>query len=265
MPPTPPSTAGASTCDLDRITTDVIAKITASTGNAHRSNAWTRLCPKNASPVWITTMSTSASSGPMWNSVDSANAPLTLLVANHPTPAVIDISSGRHHVALEPERQPAQHHLRNTVQRPTRGQEVVRERAESGADDDAGDGLPERHAVIRDREHTDEDRRELEVGRRPRPEQLTRLSVPVRLGDVFVSAGFNRGDAVAVAAFGAGFSRCHATTVDPGTRSRNRNRRSQPRRCLPPPDSDSSASGAAGVRGINRVAMSPRTRKPAAR
>ena len=87
---------------MDRITTDVIAKITASTGNAQRSNAWTRLCPKNASPVWMTTMSTSASSGPMWNSVDSANAPLTLLVANHPTPAVIDISRAGTTLPLNP-------------------------------------------------------------------------------------------------------------------------------------------------------------------
>lgn len=37
------------------------------------------------------TTTTRAGSGPMPNRVESAKAPLTLLVANQPTPAVIDI------------------------------------------------------------------------------------------------------------------------------------------------------------------------------
>src|SRR6202171_5229901 len=48
MPPTPPALAGAPKCDFDRMTTDAIAKMTARTGNVQRSNACTRLCPKNA-------------------------------------------------------------------------------------------------------------------------------------------------------------------------------------------------------------------------
>ena len=70
----------------------MIAKITASTGNAHRSKACTRLCPKNASAVCTSTINNRASSGAMPNSVDNANAALMLLVANQPTPAVTDIS-----------------------------------------------------------------------------------------------------------------------------------------------------------------------------
>ena len=76
--------------------------MTASTGNDHRSKACTRLCPKNANAVCISTMMTSASSGPMPNSVDSANAPLTLLVANQPTPAVTDISTAGTALPLKP-------------------------------------------------------------------------------------------------------------------------------------------------------------------
>lgn len=39
MPPTPFGIAGAPKSALVRITTEVMAKMTASTGNAHRSNA----------------------------------------------------------------------------------------------------------------------------------------------------------------------------------------------------------------------------------
>ena len=80
-----------------------------------RSKACTRLWPKNANTVWISTMIISASSGPMWNRVESANAPLTLLVANQPTPAVTDISTAGTGVALEPECQAPQHHLWHPV------------------------------------------------------------------------------------------------------------------------------------------------------
>ena len=82
-----------------------------------------------------------------------------------------------------------------------------------------------RHAVDGDGEHADEDRRELQVGRRPRPEQLTRLAVSVGLGDELVSARFDGDDAVAVGAVGGGFGRCHGYTVVCGARGRNRKRR----------------------------------------
>ncbi len=72
MPPTPPAAAGAPKCDFDRITTDAIAKITASTGNVQRSNACTKLCPKKARPVCSSTMMTSPSSGAKPNKVASA-------------------------------------------------------------------------------------------------------------------------------------------------------------------------------------------------
>jgi hypothetical protein len=89
----------------------------------------------------------------------------------------------------------------------------VRERTQAGADDDARDGLPETHAVDGHGEHPDEDRRELEVGRRPRPEQLARLAVAVGLGDEFVPAGLHRDDFGAVGAVGRGLGRGHECTV----------------------------------------------------
>ena len=119
-------------------TTDAIAKITASTGKVHRSNACTRLCPKKASAgLQQHDDAPAPSSGAMPNSVASANAPLTLLVANQPTPAVTDISTAGTALPLNPNGKPAEHHLRHAVQRAARGQEVVRDRAEAGADDDA--------------------------------------------------------------------------------------------------------------------------------
>jgi hypothetical protein len=76
-------------CDLDRITTDAIAKMTTRTGNAQRSNACTRLWPKNATASSTTTMITRQSFVFQWNSAFSAKAPLRLLTANQPTPATI--------------------------------------------------------------------------------------------------------------------------------------------------------------------------------
>ena len=47
-------------------------------------------------------MMTSPASGAKPNSVDNAKAPLTLLVANHPTPAVIDINTAGTALPLNP-------------------------------------------------------------------------------------------------------------------------------------------------------------------
>ena len=99
----------------------------------------------------------------------------------------------------------------------------MRDRTEPGADHDAGDGLPEGHAEREHREHADEDRRELEVGRGPRPEQLAWPPVPIGFGDVFVSSGFHRDDAVAVGALGGGLGDSHRNTVTPEGSARNPN------------------------------------------
>ena len=85
-----------------KMATDAAMKMTASTGNEIRSKAWTRLCPKNASAVCANTMTISPTSGPKPNNVDNAKAPLTLFVANQPTPAVIDISTAGSALPLNP-------------------------------------------------------------------------------------------------------------------------------------------------------------------
>ncbi len=79
--------ACADGCDLDKITTEAIAKMTTSSGKATRSNACTRLCPKNATASWTITMITRQILEFQPSSALSANAPLTLLTANQPTPA----------------------------------------------------------------------------------------------------------------------------------------------------------------------------------
>jgi len=65
-------------------------------------------------------------------------------------------------------------------------------------DDDGGDGLPERQAEDLDREHADEDRGELEVGRHPGPEQVERPAVPFPGRDVLGAPWFDLGDLAAV-------------------------------------------------------------------
>ncbi len=57
--------------------------------SAYFSNAWTRLCPKNAITTCATTTIASPSSAGIPVSAASANAPLTLFTANHPMPAVM--------------------------------------------------------------------------------------------------------------------------------------------------------------------------------
>ena len=76
--------------------TPAIRKTTASTGNAYRSNAWTRLCPKNATTTWTATMMSRHTVVLHLVSELSANVPLTELTANQPMPPVIDmIPAGR--------------------------------------------------------------------------------------------------------------------------------------------------------------------------
>src|SRR5215469_15494544 len=78
------------------MTTEAITKITTRTGNAHRSNACTRLCPKNATASCTSTMTSRQSLVFQPSSALSANAPLTLLTANQPTPATRElIPAGR--------------------------------------------------------------------------------------------------------------------------------------------------------------------------
>jgi hypothetical protein len=66
------------------------------------------------------------------------------------------------------------------------------------AEHDRGDGLAERQAEHLHREHADEDRGELHVGRGPRPEQLARPAVAVGVGHPFVAARLDRDDLLAV-------------------------------------------------------------------
>src|ERR1700720_3082132 len=64
----------------------------------------------------------------------------------------------------------------------------MRDRAKAGADHHAEDRLPEVHAEHSDGQHADEDRRELEIGRGPGPEQLAGLAVAVcTVGSVSVT------------------------------------------------------------------------------
>src|SRR6185437_8706754 len=74
----------------------------------------------------------------------------------------------------------------------------VRDRAQGSAQDDRRYRLPERLPEARDRQHPDEYRGELEVRRRPGPEQLKRVPVPFLGRDEFRAAGFDRGNLAAV-------------------------------------------------------------------
>ncbi len=87
-PPIPPPCDGAPGLDLAKIQHTATTKMMARTGNAYRSNACTRLCPKNAITSWIATMITRQSGLGRWVRVFSANVPLTLFTANQPIPAV---------------------------------------------------------------------------------------------------------------------------------------------------------------------------------
>ena len=69
-----------------------MTKMTASSGNAYRSNACTRLYPKKATTTCTRTMITRHSGLGRWVRVFSANVPLTLFTANQPMPAVIEFS-----------------------------------------------------------------------------------------------------------------------------------------------------------------------------
>ena len=88
MVPAKPGGMCAPGCALASITTVVIRKMTASTGNAYRSNTCTILWPKNAITTCASTMITRQAGFGRWVSVLSANVPLTLLTANQPMPAV---------------------------------------------------------------------------------------------------------------------------------------------------------------------------------
>lgn len=151
-----------------------------------------------------------ASTGPIWNSVDRANAPpLTLLVANQPTPpAVTDINTAGTTLPLNPNATGPAPSAAHRAAGPARtGSSARQRRARCRAR--SRRRLPERHAVVGDREDADEDGGELQVGRGPRPEQLAGFTVPVRFCDELVPAGFDGCDLVSVGPVGGGFGRCH--------------------------------------------------------
>src|SRR6266567_2950910 len=78
------------------MTTEAIRKTTTRNGNATRSNMCTRLCPKNATAICSTTIISRQILLFQPSSAFSANAPLTLLTANQPMPATIElIPAGR--------------------------------------------------------------------------------------------------------------------------------------------------------------------------
>ena len=79
-------------CDFARMMTAATAKMTASTGKAYRSKAYTRLYPKNAIAICTATMMIRQRIFGRWVSVFSANVPPTLFTANQPIPAVIEFS-----------------------------------------------------------------------------------------------------------------------------------------------------------------------------
>ena len=108
------------------------------------------------------------------------------------------VQAGGQHVAPVTEAEAAQHHLRDPVDRALLGQQPLGDGADRGPDDDPEHGLPEVQAERGDREHADEDRRELHVRRAPRPEQLQRLAVPFVQRDELGTAGLDGDDPLAV-------------------------------------------------------------------
>ena len=89
----PPPSGTADGSERSSTITAPMANTTASTGKASRSNACTRLCPKNATATCTTTTTTSHSTGDAPVSEASANEALTLFTANQPNPDVIVISA----------------------------------------------------------------------------------------------------------------------------------------------------------------------------
>ncbi len=132
----------------------------------------------------------------MWVSEFSAKAPLTLLTANQPMPATSELRPAGQDVAAEAERDPATDHLRDAELRPAGATGHLREGAEAGAEHD-GARRPARTVWPKnsDRDHADEDRRELEVGRHPGPEQVDRACRAAPRRDELGAAGLDGDDA----------------------------------------------------------------------
>ncbi len=74
----------------------------------------------------------------------------------------------------------------------------MRQRAERAADDDCGRRLPEVQPEEKNGDKADEDGGKLEVGRKPRPEELNRLAVPLLQGDVLDASRLDRGNSLPV-------------------------------------------------------------------
>ena len=142
-PPTPPLDGRRAEVGLDRIATEAIEE----DDREHRERVplegLHQVVPEERESRSATsTMTSRPSSGPKPNSVERERA--ADAVGGEPAePAVTDMSTAGRALPLKPNASAAEHHLRHAVQRPARGQDVVRDRAEPGADHDAGDGLPE--------------------------------------------------------------------------------------------------------------------------
>ena len=76
----------------------------------------------------------------------------------------------------------------------------MRRRAKRAADDDRERRLPEAQPEDRNAKDAHEDGRELEVGRKPRPEQVDRLAVALLEGDVLDASRLDGGDPLPVVA-----------------------------------------------------------------
>ena len=127
---------------------------------------------------------------------------------------------GGHDVAAVTEAEAAQNHLRYPVQRAASGEGVMSEGTEEVAQRHRGEGLPEAETEVQHRQDPDEDRRELEVGRGPRPEHAARFAVPGLERDELVAAWFDRKHFAAIRAgrrvgdgLCSGSGRCHCVTV----------------------------------------------------
>ena len=150
MPPTPSAAAGAPKCDFDRMTTDATTKITASTGKVQPLERLHQVVSEEGESSLQQHDDDQSDQRrepeQCGQRVGAADA-----VGGEPAdPGGHRHQHRRHRISLEPERKSAEHHLRHTVQWPARGQEVVRDRAKAGADDDA-ERLPARRSCRRRR------------------------------------------------------------------------------------------------------------------
>src|ERR1700759_4145588 len=102
-------------CALPSMTTDMIKKMRTSTGNAYRSNAWIRLCPRNATMSWMTTTISRQSTWGRGVSAAGAGRAHPVLPRDPADPAGERVNACREDVSPVAEAAAAEHHLRNAV------------------------------------------------------------------------------------------------------------------------------------------------------